>query len=196
MNKLKHWIRTASGLPIDPLAPTPDAIEIGDIAHALSHQCRFAGHVAVFYSVAQHCVHVATLLRDRGYPRRVQLAGLLHDASEAYLTDIPTPIKVRLPEYKAAEDRLQAVIMEKFGLAFEHGNEAVHRAIKAADLTMLAMEARDLHGDPQDWESLTGVKRERWTVHAISPTVAREQFRARFEFLSRLADSEPANEGT
>ena len=77
------WIQTFQGKAFDPFAPRPADISHFDIAHALSNICRFTGHTNTFYSVAQHSVQVALLV-----PRPMQLAALLHDASEAYLCDI------------------------------------------------------------------------------------------------------------
>jgi hypothetical protein len=106
-------IRTFSGKYIDPLNPNPDLICIEDIAHSLSMQCRFGGHTRQFYSVAQHSVMCALKLPDE-----LKLAGLLHDASEAYLMDIPSPVKRRLTNYKEIENNLMKVIADKFGFAW------------------------------------------------------------------------------
>lgn len=121
-------IRTFSGIYIDPLNPKPEDICIEDIAHALSNQCRFGGHLPEFYTVAQHSCHVAEMCED-------PLAGLLHDASEAYLLDIPSPIKQRIPEYKAWENNLMEVIAMKFGFTYPF-----HESVKAADKLMLQRE--------------------------------------------------------
>ena len=110
------WIQTHSGKAFYPFAPRPDDIDIEDIAHALAHQCRFGGHVSKFYSVAQHCVLIARVLHAQGFDKRTILAGLLHDATEAYLVDLPSPVKNMLPGYRDAENRLAAVIAEKFDL--------------------------------------------------------------------------------
>ena len=77
-------ITTYTGIHFDPLAPTPEGLEIRDIAHALSLLCRGNGHVQTFFSVGQHCIHCALEAQARGMSRRVVLACLLHDASEAY----------------------------------------------------------------------------------------------------------------
>lgn len=103
-------IRTFTGLYMNVFEPTPDMICIEDIAHALSHQCRFGGHLPKFYSVAEHCVAASVLANNAN-----KLAALLHDASEAYLLDIPRPIKHRLSNYKEIENNLMALIAEKFG---------------------------------------------------------------------------------
>lgn len=102
-------IRLRSGIYMDPLNPKIDDINIEDIAHGLSFQCRFGGHTKTFYPISEHCIWV--LLHC---PPDLQLAALLHDASEAYLLDIPSPVKSRIPGYKEAEDNLMKLIAEKF----------------------------------------------------------------------------------
>jgi len=104
-------IRTFTGIYINPFTPDSDKICIEDIAHALSQIPRFGGHLPGFYSVAQHSIEVSYQVKDK-------LTGLLHDASEAYLYDIPKPLKFRMPEYIKAEKRLMALISDKFGFKF------------------------------------------------------------------------------
>lgn len=98
----------------DPLAPEIDLIDIVDIAHALSFLCRANGHFTQFYSVCQHSINCAREAQARGYSRRVQLACLLHDASEAYLSDVTRPVKQELPRYKQIEEPLQDTIWGKW----------------------------------------------------------------------------------
>lgn len=132
-------IRTFTGRLFRPLDPASGEIEIRDIAHALAQTCRFAGHTRVTYSVAQHSVLVS--YRATALDPRAALWGLLHDASEAYLTDIPRPLK-SLPEfgpYRIAERTLQSVIYSTFGC---HGREPF--AVHQADDEVLAIEFRDL----------------------------------------------------
>lgn len=105
------WMQTYRGAPFWPMDPRPDEIHILDIAHSLSMLCRYNGHCVRFYSVAEHSVHVS-----RAVPQEHALWGLLHDASEAYLADVPRPVKPFLPGYKGAEGRLQLAIAERFGL--------------------------------------------------------------------------------
>ncbi len=97
-----------------PLAPKPEDICVEDIAHALSLMVRANGHFPRFYSVGQHCIHCCEEASARGYTPRVQLACLLHDASEAYLADITRPVKRYLPKYKEIEQMLQEIIFEKY----------------------------------------------------------------------------------
>ncbi len=107
-------IRTFTGTMINPLEPNPDSIKIEDIAHALSMLCRANGHFKSFYSVCQHSINCMNEARARGYSKKVQLASLLHDASEAYLSDITRPVKRNLPNYIQAEKVLQREIYEKY----------------------------------------------------------------------------------
>lgn len=108
------YITTYSKKPFDPVNATPEEIQIVDIAHALSLMCRANGHFPHFYSVAQHCVNCVREAAARGYSERVQLGCLLHDASEAYLSDVTRPIKQLLPYYLEVEDRLQNIIFDKW----------------------------------------------------------------------------------
>jgi hypothetical protein len=107
------WIGTATGAAFNVMDPRVEDVRLNDIASALSKQCRYAGHCRRFYSVAEHSVHVA---HHTSGGAKLKLAALLHDASEAYLVDIPRPIKNAMPEYRAIEDRLMRVIFERFNL--------------------------------------------------------------------------------
>jgi hypothetical protein len=130
-------IVTFSGKQIDPLNPDPASINITDIAHALSNQCRFTGHVREFYSVAEHSIRCIDLV-----PQEDQAWALMHDASEAYLSDIARPVKYQLglgDIYREAEETLMVVIAERFGLPWPMP-ESVHEA----DDIMLRSEQRDL----------------------------------------------------
>jgi hypothetical protein len=126
-----NCIRTVSGIYINVFKPTMDMICIEDIAHALSYQCRFGGHLPRFYSVAQHSLNCCYLIDDN----KLKLAALLHDASEAYLLDIPSPIKQGLSNYKEIEDRLMNLIAEKFGFEYP-----LHPEVKKVDAIMLQKE--------------------------------------------------------
>lgn len=107
-------ITTFTGKHFDPTKPDVNLVDIRDVAHALSLTCRGNGHVQVFFSVAQHCVYCAREAEARGYSRRIVLGCLLHDASEAYMSDVPRPFKKSLPEYQEAEERFLEMIYEKF----------------------------------------------------------------------------------
>jgi hypothetical protein len=142
----RDWIQTRTGKRFYPANPDPATIDIQDIAHALSNICRYTGHCREFYSVAEHSVRVSNLLRPN---RRAALAGLLHDASEAYLADIATPVKT-LPafaEYREIEARLQRVIFSRFGL----NPLAIPPSVKQADYAMFVVEARTLMQPDPGW---------------------------------------------
>src|SRR4051812_16747726 len=130
-------IATYSGRIIRPLDPNPADFSIEDIGHALSNSCRFTGHTIEFYSVAQHCVLVSQIV-----PSELCLTALLHDASEAYLSDIARPIKQQQEfgdPYREVESRIEAAIAERYGLVYPYPQE-----IKTADMILLRSEQRDL----------------------------------------------------
>lgn len=125
-----NCIRTVSGIYVNVFDPRPEMICIEDIAHSLSHQCRFGGHLPDFYSVAQHSVSVSQIVEESD-----RLAALLHDASEAYLVDMPSPIKKGLPNYKMLESNLMKVIARKFGFEYP-----LTYKVKEADVFALEWE--------------------------------------------------------
>lgn len=107
-------INTYTKNRIDPCSPEESEIEIKDIAHALSLLCRSGGHFPSFYSVGQHSIACANEAKARGLSKKIQLACLLHDASEAYIADITRPVKEKLKEYLVYEKKLQDMIYKKF----------------------------------------------------------------------------------
>ena len=111
--KLTH-ILTFSRVYFDPCDPQPEHIMIEDIAHALSYMCRANGHFNQFFSVAQHSLNCVNEAQACGLSKDIQLACLLHDASEAYLSDITRPVKANMPEYQRFEEKLQNMIYSKF----------------------------------------------------------------------------------
>ena len=111
------YLQTVSGRWVNPFDPDPDQLDAGDIARALANQCRFGGHCRVFYSVAQHSVIVSELVEQRGGDAEDVFAALMHDATEAYLGDMPHPLKHRSPlgaAFKAAEEQLEHAIRDRF----------------------------------------------------------------------------------
>lgn len=179
---MSSFIQVASGRSIDPLNPSPEDISIDDIAHALSNMCRFAGHTREFYSVAEHSIRVSCYgAQDDAFEK------LMHDASEAYLVDIPRPIKHDLfgDRYREIEENLMRCIGEKFGF-----DPTMTASIKEADDALLAMEARDLMDAERNqdlwgpWikEALKNAPVGRITS-PLSPDEARKAFLARYESL-------------
>ncbi len=105
---------TYTGKSFSPLSPSTGDIDIIDIAHALSMMCRGNGQIKYFFSVAQHSINCVAEAQKRGYSQRVQLATLLHDASEAYLSDVIRPVKIHLEKYHEIETMLQNMIYDKY----------------------------------------------------------------------------------
>jgi 5'-nucleotidase len=173
-------IHTVSGRWIDPLAPDRASIEIEDIAQALANQCRFGGHCRAFYSVAQHSVLVADVYEERGASAAEALAALMHDASEAYLVDLPHPLKHRSPlgaPYRLAEARLEEAIRARFDLA-PPGPE-----LKEIDRAMLASERAAIASGGDPWPELEGYRPLDLEIDPWEPPRARREFLARFERL-------------
>lgn len=165
------WILTHSGRHFDYADPQPDMIDLMDIARGLAHECRFAGQCKAFYSVAQHS-HMASWM----VPFDTALEALLHDASEAYCKDIPMPLKLMLPDYKAIERRVDAAIRARFGLPAEAST-----AVKHADLVLLATERRDLMPDDiAPWPILEGIQPLRTSIQPVRSNEAHRAFIARF----------------
>lgn len=139
------WICTFSGNRFWPLDPRAEEIDPVDIAHALSLQCRWTGHVRTFYSIAEHSCRVADAIyksmKPSGHRIMATLWGLLHDASEAYLCDVARPVKVspEMAPYREAERRLELTIAQRFNLP-----TTMPDVVKHFDEVLLVTEARDL----------------------------------------------------
>ena len=171
------YLQTVSGRRVNPFDPAPDEIDIADIARALGNLCRFGGHCRVFYSVAQHSVIVSELVEHRGGDAEDVFAALMHDASEAYLGDMPHPIKHRSPlgtAFKAAEAHLEAAIRDRFGI------RADVPEIKRADRALLATERRAFSSETWQWPELEGVEPLALSLEAWPPDEAARAFAARF----------------
>jgi hypothetical protein len=162
-----HEVETFSGKYVNLADPDPATIDLNDIAHALSNVCRFGGHCRRFYSVAEHAVFVSKRLERKGFNVAMQLAGLHHDDAEAYLGDIPRPLKPLLGKaYEVMSDKMDAAIVEALGLPF--GPEVFHRqTVKDADNWSLFVEARHLlPSGGRTWtEGAQGA--EAWGLHDL-----------------------------
>ena len=141
----KNYLKTYMGNKVDPMEVKAEEITLEDIAHALSLMCRGNGQVVHFYSVGQHCINCAKEAKARGWNKRLQLGCLLHDAAEAYMSDLITPIKVYMPQYYDIEDKFLKAVFERFGLADLRKEEweqimEVDRALLIYDLVELLKE--------------------------------------------------------
>jgi len=176
------FLQTVSGRRVNPFDPDPGQLDPGDIARALANQCRFGGHSRAFYSVAQHSVIVSRLVEERGGDAEDAFAALMHDASEAYLGDMPHPLKHRSPlgaAFKAAEEHLEQAIRDRFAIRPDVP------AIKRADRALLATERRAFSAETWHWPELDGVEPLDLELEAWPPDRAAEEFAARFAELDR-----------
>lgn len=174
------YILTYTGKRFDLLDPRPDDVNIIDIAHALANIGRFSGHARAFYSVAQHCV-LGSFIVPIGLAR----GFLLHDAREAYVGDMASPLKGLCPDYAAIEERVADIVNAALGVTEA---EATAPAIRHADLVMLATERRDLMaGDATPWPCLAGIEPLARPIHAWSPSRAKAAFLQRYIELTELA---------
>jgi len=183
------WMETFTGRKFWPLDPRPDEVCIADIAHALANTCRFGGHVREFYSVAQHSVIVS-----RHVPEEYAVLGLLHDAAEAYLGDVITPLKRAMPVYSDTERQLLSVLMR--GLWPRPGGAlgvsgAACDTVKHVDTRLLWAEAQQLMANgTRDWRAwangywAAGVEPLDVRIIPWCPTVAETMFLERWEEVS------------
>lgn len=178
---------TYSGGRFYVLNPRAEDVDLDDLAHALSNQCRFNGHTKEFYSVAQHSVMVEEALYLNTLGLMTRMHGLLHDAAEAYMGDVTRPIKAVIESLapgiiKGINDKIEAAILDRFDLPPIHN----HKAIKHADNIVLATEARDVM-------SKVKVDRGSWghdlpeplhmEIYPEYPDVAKANFLSQFHYL-------------
>lgn len=172
------WIETFSGGKFHILNPQPEEVLIVDIAHALAFQCRFTGHVRKFYSVAEHCISASLLV-----PPHQALEALLHDSSEAYLSDLSRPAKSLTqigPPYLELEARITYAIAVRFGVDHRMSPE-----VKKADNYLLGVEGRLLMHNIDGWtnELPKIFPVDPVELNCYSPTEAENVFLARFREL-------------
>ena len=134
---MEHIV-TFTGEKFTPLEPDINQIHIEDLAHSLSLLCRANGHIDRYFSIAQHSINCAGEAKARGYSAMVQLACLIHDGSEAYISDVTRPVKYYLSEYKVIEKRLQDIIYTRF--LGEPPDESELSYIEQIDNDMLVCE--------------------------------------------------------
>ncbi len=171
------YLQTVSGRWVNPFDPDPHQLDAGDIARALANQCRFGGHCRVFYSVAQHSVIVSRVVEERGGDAEDVFAALMHDAGEAYLGDMPHPIKHRSPlgaAFREAERDLEQAIRERFAI------RADVPEVKRADRALLATERRAFSSERWSWPELDGVEPLDLELEAWPPDEAERAFSERY----------------
>jgi uncharacterized protein len=179
----QYMVETYSGRFVDTKNPQPEQITLEDIAHALANTCRFGGHCRRFYSVAEHAVFVSRRMERRGIGDQGLLAGLHHDDAEAYLGDIPRPMKPLLGKaYERLSARMDDVIIEALGLVFNSGtwgdgiqHPFHHEAVKSADNWSLFVEARHLL--PSKGVNWAGSQLEAWKIDAHQRIITPDYWR-------------------
>lgn len=168
------WIQTITGRAFPVLAPSPSDVDIEDIAHSLSNQCRFAGHTREFYSVAQHAV-----ICSYNVPSESAWAALHHDDPEAYCVDLPRPLKHSglLDNYRDIEEVIWQAIAGKMGI-----DPVLPQCVKDADVRCLLTEQRDLMGrQVKPWEDVA--KPYDFTIIPLTPRQAKLEFLKRYKEL-------------
>ncbi len=163
------FVHTWTGKKFYFTDPKPEDVFIEDIAHALSLQCRFNGHIAELYSVAEHSVMVANIVEEETKDAQLTLTALLHDAAETYLGDVVSPLKGLLGDYRVFEKSVEACVATRFSLTYPFPE-----AIERADRTALAREFKFLS---------PFVKKLDYPFFPLPPKSAEKEFLARYSML-------------
>lgn len=170
------WLETFTGRQFYPLAPRRESVTIFDIAHALAYKCRYNGHSAKFYSVAEHSTVLALYARHLGRPIDVQYHLLMHDASEAYLPDVPRPIKHLFPDLVLLERTLDAFLRDWAGLSHE-----VPSTIKEFDSRIIRDErAQVLLPSGRRWQ-VDDLEPLGVMIHGLEPAEAMTRFLSAYQ---------------
>lgn len=172
---LNNTIKVSAGHYVDLANPDPSTIEVKSIAAALSKVCRFGGHCPQFYSVAEHCIHATAMACSEGYTGDALIAVFLHDAAEAYIGDMVKPLKVTMPQYGEAEQRIEAAIQAAFGIDFSKWMDVIKRfdraMLKAEKVTMWPE-------DTEKWAGFSEIEDRVVKFHFWEPSQAEMQFLA------------------
>jgi len=172
---LNNTIKVSAGHYVDLANPDPSTIEVKSIAAALSKVCRFGGHCPQFYSVAEHCIHATAMACSEGYTGDALIAVFLHDAAEAYIGDMVKPLKVTMPQYGEAEQRIEAAIQAAFGVDFSKWMDVIKRfdraMLKAEKVTMWPE-------DTEKWEGFSDIEDRVVKFQFWEPSQAEMQFLA------------------
>lgn len=162
-----------SGEYFDLAEPEACAFQVSDIAHALGNICRFTGHTQRFYSVAEHSVICSHMV-----PPEDAMAALMHDAAEAFIGDVSSPLKSLLPDYKAVERRVEQAVWSRLGLPL-----TLPPSVKIADRRALAVEQRVCMGNGDEWGNGEPSDEDCALIRFLSPEDARAAFLDRYHDL-------------
>lgn len=180
--KATNWAGTVHGHRIDFTSPKPEEVDVMDIVYGLGNQCRFTGQVTEFYSIAEHSIHVCELVIRAGYPE-LGFDALMHDAHEAYVGDVSTPLKREIePCFKPVDARVRQAVATRFGLILPQ-----HDIITHYDRVALITERDAIQPRHADWgPEFEGYPRDpNWTHRWPVPRDARNAFLAKYIELAR-----------
>lgn len=170
----EQCISLLSGATFNYNRPEESDVTLNDLATALSNICRFSGHLPCFYSVAQHLVNTSRIVHPR-----YSFDALMHDTSEAFTNDLPTPLKWAFPVFKELEIKIEVAMSKKFGFKYPY-----HPAVKQADTEMLILEKLYVKKDDSIWPNYTGIKvehlLEKVDLNPWSPSEAKNRFIERY----------------
>lgn len=152
MLKKESWLGTISGNKFFPFNPTPESVNLNDITVSLSYLARYNGHTKIFYSVGQHSINCAKILKSMGCSNRLVLIGLLHDSAEAYIGDIPSPIKKYIDGIEEIEDNIFRCVLLHLGIDYPTVEE--WDIVMEVDRSMLYFEGPQLTENTDDWSSV------------------------------------------
>ena len=169
----EYWISTVSGKKFDYVDLKPEQFDINDIATALSHIPRWCGQIDKNFSVAEHCVNVASLLAGDD-----KFWGLMHDAAEAYISDIPKPFKWLIPQIEEVEFTLQDAIVDKWDIPI---SPEIVKRVKKVDRIMLVTEDEQLRSRRVDWGYYEDIEPADITLQFWNPLRAKNEFLAVFK---------------
>lgn len=180
------WLQTYTGRQFYPRSPEAIDVDPEDVAHSLSLQCRFGGHVDRFYSVAEHCVLMSRWVLNETGDRNLALWALLHDATEAYVVDVPRPVKRMLRDYAPLERRVMGAVAERFGLGHVVGMgvDVMPPIVQEADGRILLTERNTLMSRHGHWHLDGMIEPLPVKVTGWSPDLAEHHY---LEQLERLA---------
>lgn len=168
-----NTIRRFSGGYFDFADPESTPVSLVDIAVGLSNTCRFAGQLNEFYSVAEHSIHCLHVANEMGCSLYEKRAVFMHDAAEAFVGDVPKPLKIMLPGYKQIEKQVEAAI-------FKHFDIVMFPVVKEIDLMLLRAEKEHFFGKQDQWHDLDGVKdcSSVVSISCMKPKIAKSAFMA------------------
>ncbi len=194
MNIKKIKIGIYGGTQFTPLKPVKEEVYITDIAHSLSNICRFNGHSKFFYSIAQHCMAVADMIKQDKLSPEMEMYGLLHDASECYISDLLSPVKACIPGYKNIEKNIEDVIYDAIGIPRPTPEEL--KVLKKYDSIALYVEAKHLMKRYESLSNITIYEKIDYPIEKKDHDEIKKEFLDRFNSLQLVIRSEKRKEST